>query len=78
MSDDSEPKPVAKIGLAHQTVPIETPPSVLMRMNAAIASALITAVYLPPTRESALVRTKLDEALMWLGRVQEKTEPTKP
>lgn len=36
-----------------------------------IISARFNLAELPPTRETSLVRTKLDEALMWLREVSD-------
>lgn len=36
-----------------------------------IISARFNLTELPPTRETSLVRTKLDEALMWLREVSD-------
>jgi hypothetical protein len=58
---------VAAIG----TKPIEAPPSAKQRLQISIASALLALGNLSPGREAALVRTKLEEAVMWLGRVPE-------
>lgn len=37
-----------------------------------IISARFNLGELPPSREVSLVRTKLDEALLWLGEVSDK------
>lgn len=41
------------------------------RIEDDIISARYTLGELPPSRETSLVRTKLDEALLWLGEVSD-------
>ena len=40
-----------------------------LMITASIKEARFKLAELPPSREASLVRTKLDEALLWLGEV---------
>ena len=43
-----------------------------LMITASIKEARFKLAELPPTRETSLVRTKLDEALLWLGEVSDQ------
>lgn len=51
--------------------PIDEVPSAKARIEAALASALISFGSLKAGREAALVRTKIEEAQLWLSRCAE-------
>jgi hypothetical protein len=53
------------------TSPIDEVPPAKARVTAALSSALFYCNALTASREAALVRTKIDEAMLWLSRCAE-------
>jgi len=56
---------------AAATLPIDDVPSAKDRVFSALTTALNAAAYLPPGREAAIVKTKIEEAQLWLTRCSE-------